>query len=84
MYYVYILKWKRYYCWYTNNIRRRLEEHKRGKTITTRILKIDNLIWYYRVETKEEALLLERKIKDSGHIERRTTNPNFINLNMRD
>lgn len=77
MYYVYILKWKRYYCWYTNDIKRRLQEHRRGKTITTRILKTYTLIGYYVVETKENALELERKIKDSGHIERWTKTEGF-------
>lgn len=78
MYYVYILKWKRYYCWCTNNIKRRLQEHKRGKTITTRILKTHELVWYYIIEKKENALELERKIKDSGHIERWTKKDEFI------
>ena len=78
MYYVYILKWKRYYCWCTNDIKRRLQEHKRGKTKTTRISKTYNLIWYYILETQEKALELERKIKDSGHIERWTKKDEFI------
>ena len=77
MYYVYILKGKKYYCWYTNDLNRRLKEHKRGKTITTKTLKVDMLIGYYTVTTKEEAENLERKIKDSGHRERRTTKEGF-------
>jgi len=78
MYYVYILKWKRYYCWCTNDIKRRLQEHKRGKTRTTKISKTYDLIWYYIIETQEKALELERKIKDSGHIERWIKNKEFI------
>jgi len=77
MYYVYILKWKRYYCWCTNDIKRRLQEHKRKKTRTTRLLQAYTLIWYYIVDTEEEARTLEKKIKDSGHIERRTTKEGF-------
>jgi len=77
MYYVYILKWKKYYCWYTNDLKRRLQEHKRGKTITTKVLQVDILVGYYIVNTKEEAEKLERIIKDSGHIERRTQKEGF-------
>ena len=35
---VYILKGKRYYVGYTGDLQRRLEEHKRGQTKTTREL----------------------------------------------
>ncbi|MCX6824535.1 MAG: GIY-YIG nuclease family protein [candidate division SR1 bacterium] len=78
MYYVYILKGKRYYCGCTNDIKRRLQEHKRGKTKTTKISKTYDLIGYYILETQEKALELERKIKNSGHIERWTENKEFI------
>ena len=77
MYYVYILQGEKYYCGYTNNITRRLQEHKRGKTITTKTLQVKRLVGYYRVATKEEAEQLEQKIKTSGHIQRRTTKENF-------
>ncbi|HMS90915.1 MAG TPA: GIY-YIG nuclease family protein [Candidatus Absconditabacterales bacterium] len=78
MYYVYILKGKRYYCGSTNNLKRRVQEHKRGKTITSRVLHTYTLVGYYLVETKEKALALERKIKDSGHIERWTHKDDFV------
>ena len=81
MYYVYILKGNRYYCWCTNDLKRRLQEHRRWKTITTRIFKIHNLVWYYIVWTQQEAQTLERKIKDSGHIERWTKNVDFVWVN---
>ncbi|MEI7563231.1 MAG: GIY-YIG nuclease family protein [bacterium] len=29
MFYVYILKGEKYYCGYTNNLKRRLQEHQR-------------------------------------------------------
>ena len=65
MFYVYILKGEKYYCGYTNDLQRRLQEHKRWKTITTKILKAKTLIGYFITETEEEALTLERKIKNS-------------------
>lgn len=78
MYYVYILKGKKYYCWYTNNLYRRLQEHKRGGTLTTRTLEAYELIWYFKKDTQEEAKNLERKIKNSWHIERWTKDEKFI------
>ncbi len=81
MYYVYILKWKKYYCGSTNNLERRIQEHLRWKTITTRLLKINELIWYYEVWTEEEAIQLEIRIKQSGHIDRRIEKDWFIKLN---
>jgi len=35
------------------------------------------LVGYYIVTTKEEAETLEKKIKNSGHIKRRTTKEGF-------
>lgn len=78
MYYVYILKGNKYYCGYTNDVKRRIDEHKRGNTKTTKWFGIHTLIGYFVVQTQKEALILERKIKDSWHIERRTKNENFI------
>ena len=77
MYYVYILKGKKYYCWSTNNIKRRLQEHKRGTTKTSKQLQAHTLIGYYKIDKEEDARILERKIKDSGHIERRTQKKRF-------
>ncbi len=80
MYYVYILKWDRYYCWSTNNLKRRLLEHRRWKTITTKTFEIYDLVWYYVVNTYEEARELEKKIKRSGHIERWTLKDGFLKV----
>ena len=79
MYYVYILKWKRYYCGSTNDLKRRLKEHRRWKTITTKTFSMYDLVWYYLVNTDKEVLDLEKKIKKSGHIERWINNSKFIN-----
>jgi len=37
---------------------------------TTRVNQINKLIWYFEIEDKKEAIILEKKIKSSGHIER--------------
>jgi len=66
----YILKGKRYYVGYTGNLQRRLEEHKRGQTKTTREMGAWELIKVIPCATKTEAITLERKIKRSGHVER--------------
>jgi predicted GIY-YIG superfamily endonuclease len=77
MYYVYILKWIKYYCWSTNDIKRRLAEHRRWSTQTTKILQATELIGYFKVLTEQEARGLEKKIKASKNIWKRTTYPNF-------
>ncbi|MBB1543164.1 GIY-YIG nuclease family protein [Candidatus Gracilibacteria bacterium] len=68
---VYILKGKRYYVGYTGDLQRRLEEHKRGQTKTTRELGEWELVKVIPCSSKTEAISLERKIKRGGHIERR-------------
>jgi len=80
MYYVYILKGKKYYCGHTNNLKRRLQEHKRWKTITTKLLQINVLVWYFILPNEIQARDLEKKIKDSWHIERWINNENFISF----
>ena len=67
---VYILKWKRYYVGYTWDLEKRLKEHKRWTTKTTRELWDWKLINFIECESKSEAISLERKIKKSWHIER--------------
>ncbi len=78
MYYVYILRGNKYYCWCTNDIKRRLQEHKRWNTKTTKWFESHILVGYFIKQTQKEAILLERKIKDSGHIERWTKKEEFI------
>ncbi len=67
---VYILKGKRYYVGYTGDLQRRLEEHKRGQTKTTREIGAWELLKVIPCASKTEAITLERKIKRSGHVER--------------
>lgn len=69
-YVVYILKWTRYYVWSTNNLERRLEEHKRWKTSTTKRIGEWKLLWYVLCKGVEEAKMIEKSIKKWWHYER--------------
>jgi putative endonuclease len=69
MYYVYLLKSKKdnsLYIGYTNNIKRRLQEHNEGKVRSTR----DNITWeviYYEAFISlEDARKRERSLKYFG------------------
>jgi predicted GIY-YIG superfamily endonuclease len=82
MYYVYILKWNnRHYVWYTNDLKRRLGEHRRWSTITTRILKTNTLVGYFEKETEKDAQNLERIIKKDWHIQHRINHTTFKKIN---
>ncbi|EKD25073.1 MAG: hypothetical protein ACD_80C00121G0001 [uncultured bacterium (gcode 4)] len=82
MYYVYILKWKnKHYIGYTNDIQRRLSEHKRWWSMTTKIMKEFVLLWYFEKNTKEDAQKLEKMIKRDWHIQHRLNHPTFKKYN---
>lgn len=67
---VYILKWKRYYVWYTGDLDKRLKEHKKWTTKTTKDLWNWEMVRFIKCNNKTEAIKLERKIKRWWHIER--------------
>ena len=69
---VYFLKSEKsnYYVGSTSNLNRRIEEHKKGKTKTTRRFEEIRLVRVIYCESIEEARLLEKSIKRSGHYER--------------
>lgn len=67
---VYILKWKRYYVGYTGDLGKRLREHKKSTTKTTREIWERELVKFIECESKTKAISLEREIKRSWHIER--------------
>lgn len=83
MYYVYIL-WSetRHYIWSTQDIHRRIEEHKRWQTISTKHYKNILLLWYFTKNTKEEALKLEKMIKKNWHIDHRIHHSTFIHADI--
>jgi len=80
MFYVYIIKWTRYYVGYTNNIERRLKQHKNGNTPSTNKYWDISLVWYFVFYNKIDAINMEKKIKKSGHIERYLSFENFIKI----
>ncbi|OGK17082.1 hypothetical protein A2690_05005 [Candidatus Roizmanbacteria bacterium RIFCSPHIGHO2_01_FULL_39_12b] len=66
MFTVYILqnsKSKRYYIGSTNNLDRRIREHNRGQTRSTRVIGIWRLIYQETFITNLEAKKRERVIK---------------------
>ncbi|MDO8658925.1 MAG: GIY-YIG nuclease family protein [Candidatus Levybacteria bacterium] len=66
MFWVYILKnnsTDRYYIGSTNDLNRRLKQHKRGNTRTTKILGTDNLVYTEEYNTLVEARNREKKLK---------------------
>ncbi|MFH0749534.1 MAG: GIY-YIG nuclease family protein [Candidatus Gottesmanbacteria bacterium] len=66
MFTVYILQnniSKRYYIGSTNDIKRRVEEHNRGQTMSTRRKGVWTIIYSEEVNTKLEAVRREKQIK---------------------
>lgn len=79
MYYVYVLKGdKMHYIGYTDNLEKRIERHKNWETITTRKMSNIKLLWYFKKETKTEAIKLEKMIKRNWHIDHRINHETFI------
>ncbi len=67
MYYVYLLKdTHHFYIGYTNNLRRRLYEHKLDKTFTTRRMQDPKLVYYEAYNNENAAKVREKKLKQFG------------------
>lgn len=83
MYYVYIL-WsdQRHYIWCTEDIDRRIEEHKRWQTASTKNYKNIILLWYFIKDSKQEASKLEKMIKKNWHIQHWINHPTFISADI--
>jgi predicted GIY-YIG superfamily endonuclease len=83
MFYVYIL-WSdtKHYIWVTNDLGRRIEEHKRWQNKTTSKLLNVFLIWHFEKQTKSEAMKLEKIIKKNGHIQHWITHNTFIHADV--
>lgn len=70
MHYVYFLKDKRssrIYIGYTSDLKRRIREHKEGKTKTTRTFASIDLIYYEAYKSEEDARDREKKLKQYGN-----------------
>ncbi len=66
MYYVYVIKsGDKRYIGYTNNLKRRIEEHNRGENRSTRGRKWE-LIYYEAYKSEDDARERERKLKQRG------------------
>jgi putative endonuclease len=65
MFYVYILKLKNgdYYIGYTDDLKRRLEEHQSGQVATTKRYLPLELVSYFAFKSKKKALSFERYLK---------------------
>lgn len=66
MYWLYILRnesTNRYYIGSTSDLERRLQQHVRGDTRTTRILGTNKLVYTEEFETLIEAREREKKLK---------------------
>ncbi len=68
MYYVYLLKDDegKLYIGFTNDLRRRMNEHDMKKTYTTRRMNEPKLIYYEAYNNEESAQLREKKLKQFG------------------
>ena len=68
MYYVYLLKddENKFYIDYTNDLRRRIDEHNLGKTYTTRRMTEPKLVYYEAYNNKDAAVTREKKLKQFG------------------
>jgi putative endonuclease len=67
MYYVYVLKLKNndLYIGYTNSIKKRLEDHQRGKSKFTKPQRPVKLVYYEAYLSKEDATKRESHLKTS-------------------
>ena len=66
MYCVYVLrslKDARYYIGYTDNLKRRLQDHNRGKSKSIKHRGPFELVYSEKAATKQEAIFRERQIK---------------------
>ena len=66
---VYILKWDRLYVGSTSNLERRITEHRRGKTHSTKRIWDWDLFAFLECESLEVARKIERHIKSKWHYE---------------
>lgn len=68
MYYVYVLKSNKdgkLYTGYSNNLKRRLAEHRTGENISTRSRLPLNLIYYEAYLSQDDAKVREFRLKTS-------------------
>ncbi|MBI2061335.1 MAG: GIY-YIG nuclease family protein [Nitrospirae bacterium] len=67
--YVYLLRSRatdKFYIGCTNNLRRRLEEHSRGKSVTTKRMRPLELIYFEGFRSADDAWRREKHLKYFG------------------
>lgn len=67
MFFVYILRSLKngsFYKEFSDNVYRRLDEHNSGKNKSTARYTPWELVWFCKKETRREALILEKKLKN--------------------
>ena len=70
MHYVYILQddRRKLYVGYSADLKKRLQYHRDGGVVTTKIYKEPKLVWYCAFKEKKQALDFEKYLKvGSGH-----------------
>jgi putative endonuclease len=71
MYYVYLLKSKKtewVYIGYTSDLRKRVEEHRSGKSLTTRRYLPIELVYYEAYRSATDAMKREKTLKKYGNV----------------
>ncbi len=68
MYYVYLLRDlnDKMYIGYSVDLKRRIQEHNHGKTITTKRMNHPKLIYYEAYSDQFSAIIREKKLKQFG------------------
>jgi putative endonuclease len=70
-YYVYILfaeKFDKFYIGQTNDISNRLKRHNNGTEKATRPFIPWDMVWFTSKDTRSEAMILEKKLKNLSKI----------------
>jgi len=66
MFYVYVIKSKKdekLYIGYTNNLRRRIQEHNKGKNFSTAYRGEFSLVYYEAFKAQKDATTREKQLK---------------------
>jgi len=78
MFYVYVLKSKKdskLYIGYTNNLKRRIQEHNKGRNFSTAHRGSFSLVYYESFASQKDATAREKRLKQFksayGHLKKR-------------
>jgi putative endonuclease len=76
-----------FYTGVTNNLERRIWEHKKGisKNSFTNKYRLYKLVWFQEFSNPQEAIIIEKKVKDFRREKKiiliNEINPSFLDLN---